>query len=413
MMGATSTTLGLGYVYWIVAARRYSIADVGLGGALVSLMTAASVISALGLHTSMVQTLPGADAHTFTRRVNGGLTAAAWTGLAAGAVVVAGLPAVIPEFRVLWHDPLLGSGLIVGVAAWTASNVLDYVAIAERASGNLLTRNTLFAVLKIPFLLAPLAVAAGASGIFGSWLISSLISMLAPMWMLRRRAARYLGFGLASRGTVAELLRVGARHHLLNLGNLTPLFVLPILVVGRLSATANAYFYAAWMSGVVFFMVSANVSQSLFAEGSHDPGRVRERAKASARLIAKLLVPLMLLFVVGGSTILSAFGPRYVTAGTGLLFVLILSAIPDAVTNVFVAVLRVEHRFALATIISAGSAVITLALAWALLPSLGIIGAGWAWLAAQLFGCVVVAADLIRARRNLRWQGARKQIASR
>jgi O-antigen/teichoic acid export membrane protein len=395
IMGATALTLALGYVYWIAAARGYTAAEVGLGSALISTMTAASVLSSFGLHTSMVQILPRADPERFTQTVNGALTAAACIGSLAGATAVAGLPLVVPTFRILWNEPLMGAALIMGVALWTTSSVLDYVATAERAAGNLLVRNASFAILKIPLLLTPVAVREGADGIFLSWLLAVVISLVVPVVMLRRRRHRYLGLRLGTRASVIEVLRVGTSHHLLNLGNLTPMFVLPIIVVGQLNATQNAYFYATWMTGVVFFMVSASVSQSLFAEGSHAPHDLMRQTRSSVLFTAGLLVPLSLIFVVGRSTILSAFGARYASAGTTLLLILTLSAFPDAVTNIYVAILRVTRRFVLGTLISAGSAAVTIVLSWILLPSLGIVGVGWAWLAAQLFGCLVVGVDVL------------------
>src|SRR5262249_41235131 len=59
MMAATAVNLALGYVYWIVAARAYSVQAVGLGAALLAAMTLAWTISSLGIGNSVVQLLPG------------------------------------------------------------------------------------------------------------------------------------------------------------------------------------------------------------------------------------------------------------------------------------------------------------------------------------------------------------------
>ena len=48
-------------------------------------------------------------------------------------------------------------------------------------------------------------------------------------------------------------------------------------------------------------------------------------------------------FVIGG-TLLSAFGTAYEHHAIGLLRIVLIAAIPDAVTNVYVAVLRVQGR---------------------------------------------------------------------
>jgi O-antigen/teichoic acid export membrane protein len=147
------------------------------------------------------------------------------------------------------------------------------------------------------------------------------------------------------------------------------------------------------MTCLIFFMVSAAISQSLFAEGSNSPEVLQTRVRSSVRLIALILGPCMFVFLVGGGRILSLFGPRYASEGSELLILLTISAIPDAVTNVYVAVLRVQRRLRFASVLNGSMAAITLSLSWLLLPSLGIVGAGWAWLIAQTAGSCAVAVD--------------------
>ena len=96
------------------------------------------------------------------------------------------------------------------------------------------------------------------------------------------------GFRLRLRGNAAgAALRAAAARRaatLITLGNALPLYLLPVIVVTRLSATANAYFYITWMVGGIFFMISSAVGSSLFAEGSNEPvapARAR-RARAPA-----------------------------------------------------------------------------------------------------------------------------------
>jgi O-antigen/teichoic acid export membrane protein len=73
-----------------------------------------------------------------------------------------------------------------------------------------------------------------------------------------------------------------------------------------------------------------------------------------------------------------------------LLLVLLASALPDAVTNVAVATLRIRGALRDATLLNGSMATIAVVGAWLLTPRLGIIGAGWAWLGAQLAGALVV-----------------------
>jgi O-antigen/teichoic acid export membrane protein len=109
-------------------------------------------------------------------------------------------------------------------------------------------------------------------------------------------------------------------------------------------------------------------------------------------LTAKLLLPAMITMALLGRYVLGVFGPQYAKAGIGLLLVLTLAAIPDAITNIQVAVLRVERRLRAAAILTCSMALVALIGGWALAPE-GITAIGVAWLAAQSLGSAWVAWD--------------------
>lgn len=67
-----------------------------------------------------------------------------------------------------------------------------------------------------------------------------------------------------------------------------------------------------------------------------------------------------------------------------------LSAFPDAVSNVAVATLRVRGRLNQAAALNAVIAAIAVAGTWFSTPPLGILGAGVSWLGAQLVGALAV-----------------------
>jgi O-antigen/teichoic acid export membrane protein len=164
--------------------------------------------------------------------------------------------------------------------------------------------------------------------------------------------------------------------------------VLPVLVVLRLGVTPNAYFYVTEMLGGVFFMISPSVSVAVFAEGVRTGADLRAVVVKALRVIAALLAPAIVVMVAGGRLILGLFGASYETAGYGLLVLLAIAALPDAVSNVAVSVFRVRRRLAYSSALNLGILVTTLAGAWVLMPPLGIAGVGVAWLGAQSLGAL-------------------------
>jgi len=177
-------------------------------------------------------------------------------------------------------------------------------------------------------------------------------------------------------------------HHLTSVGGAVTPLVLPVLVVLRLGATPNAYFYITWMMGGIFFTVSPSVSAALFAEGVRAHADLGSVAAKALRMIAVVLIPAMVVMIAGGRHILGLFGPSYAAAGYGLLVLLAISALPDAISNVAVAIFRVTERVGYSSLLNLGIMVVTLVSAWVLMPLLGIVGVGVAWLAAQMLGAI-------------------------
>ena len=277
---------------------------------------------------------------------------------------------------------------------WNVSTLLDQTFVAERSSGLMLIRNAVFSMVKIPLLVLPLLLwRVGALDIFASWVLAAIIASTGGLAVLVPRLGR--GYVHTLRGMVSQvrgMLSSFAGHHVINLGATAPMYLLPMLVTIRLSPAENAYFYITWMLGGIFFMISPAVAASLFAEGSHETNALFRKVRTSALVTSALLGPAMLAFLLGGRYIMAVFGLRYAQHGLPLLMLLIISAVPDAITNLCISVLRVQRRLRAAAGLNIGMAVLALALAWMLLPSLGIAGAGWAWLIAQTAGSVVVVA---------------------
>jgi O-antigen/teichoic acid export membrane protein len=394
IMASTLTGSVLGFAYWAVAARLFDAPAVGLAAGLVSAMTLVSTVATMGLHSGLTQELPVSDPHRWSILFTGSLAAGAATSALGGFVWFA-FPLISPGLAKGGVAALFL--FVLGAAGATVNFLLDYTFVAERAAEHMLARNAFFGLAKVAALVVAAAVLGkGAMDLFGSWVLVQVlvfglsagisVRSLRPDW---RPALR----GIAEE--MRRLIRTLAGHHLTTLGALLPMYVLPLEVVARVSPTANAWFYVTWMLCAPFLMVSPAVSSSLFAEGSHSPGHIRTAAGRSARTVAALLVPAAALYTLSGHALLSVFGRGYDAKGYPLLLVLVASAVPDAVTNVAVSVLRVERRLRQAAVLNVGMAVLALSLAWLLLPVMGIIGAGVAWLTAQTAGTAAVGVILM------------------
>ena len=391
-MSAVVVTSVLGYAYWVIAARLYSAYDVGLGAALISAVTLASLVSNLGLTSTLIYHLPRrANGHDWSLIVNAALLGGTATGLVAGAIMLVVLPSLSSQYAPIQDDPVFAFVLLVSVPLWTVGLVLDYAFIAERAAGGMLLRNAVFGFSKFPLIIIPVLLASrGSLWIFASWAVASAVSILMGAIVLMRLGRAYVPVVRGALGELRRMLGSMTGNHLTTLGGGIGLFILPTFVIIRLSVADNAYFYTTWMLGSLFFMVSSSVGNSLFAEGSHAAEELTQNVIRSIRIIAVLLAPAMLVYFVGGRYLLGVLGPEYPAHGLGLLLVLTAGAIPDAITNIYVSAERSQGRLKYCAALNICMAFITLALAWVLLPVFGIIGAGLAWLIAQSVGSLFV-----------------------
>ncbi|WP_433296088.1 lipopolysaccharide biosynthesis protein [Actinoplanes sp. CA-030573] len=400
IMASTVGTSGLGYLYWMVAARELPRPAIGTATALISAATVVSMVANLGLGHMFIQRLPGAPAAAWSRIVGAGLLLGCAATAAAAVAAVLVLPRIERNFGFL-NGPVAAAGLVATAVALTASMLLDYVFVAHRASQGMLWRNLALAVGKVVTLLGLTASGLTAGRLSGSaavvlaWTVPSLaVTVVTLRWSLSRLRPGYrLGGALAGAGLAGELAHVRGSltgHHLVNLAQAGPSALLPVLVTARLGAADNAHFYMAWMTASVLFMVSPAVAAALYAERTNAAGRSASLPRASLVTLAVIGLPAAALFLFGGR-ILALFSPGYAAGGGPLLKLLVLAALPDAITNLAVAHWRSQHRLRRCLRLNLLMAAACLTLTWLWLPSRGIEAAGFAWLAGQSAGALMVA----------------------
>lgn len=410
IMGATVSTAGLGYVYWVIAAHIFAKQDVGVSSAVVSMCTTISLLTYLGPSAMLIEQLPRSERSAeWTKNLYRVCSA---TAIATCVVTAAIAPAILisHNYRAFYAGPSSILIALAGAGGSTLVNLLGTAFVAARQASRLLIMQTLVSLSKL-LLLFPFAHA-GAMGLVDTWVISSFLGVAVGVcWLIPQMGlGRQPNYRSRRRAVGSELDRQGsrgpARHrrvrsmpdrtflrrlvgqHLTSVGGyLTPL-LLPVLVVMRLGAAANADFYVTWMMGSVFFMVSPSVSTAVFAEGVRVGSNLSKEVFKALRMTGWLLIPAIVVAIIGGRVILRMFGATYAEAGYELLVVLAISAIPDAVSNVAVAVCRVTGRFGYSASLNLGILLGALVGAWVLMPWLGINGVGIAWGGIQLLGAI-------------------------
>jgi len=394
---SSAATSGLGLVYWVLAARYYPAEIVGLGSAALSAMLLLSGIAQLSLNSVLVRFVPLAGRATPRLVIYSYLISAAMAAVISF-IFILGLDVWAPALRFIGASAGWQISFVLATVVWCIFALQDSVLTGLRQAVWIPLENTTFAVVKIVLLVA-LAGSLQSVGIFASWNVPVLLSLL-PINLLifTRLIPRYI----RATGEQAAPLAPGVIARFIGGNYLGSLFflasttLLPVIVANLLGASANAYFYPPWMIVTALQLVASNMSTSLTVEVAFDQSKLRAYSQRVLIQTVRLVVPIVIVVLMGAPLVLQVFGTNYATEGSALLRWLALGVLPNILVALFVSLARVQNRSGVIMIVQGALSVLTLGLSYLLLPIFGITGVGMAWLASQAIVALFLLPTLLR-----------------
>jgi len=388
LMLNTGVTALFGFFFWVVVARFYTEAEVGLGSAIISAMSLLSIISLVGLNISLVRFLPHSDKPQ--ELINSCYTLGGIISLVIAGIFLAGLGFWSPALAFVTKNGIFASAFIVFTILWTLHGLVNYTFVARRRAGFVLSKNTIFSVVKVPLPII-FVLFFRTFGIVASWGVAMAVALAVSIFMFLPRVQHsYKPVPTLKLNLLKDMWRYSGGNYLADLFSTCLPFILPLMVVNLLGAEQNAYFYIGWMIAALLFAIPLAVSQSLFAEGSHFEDKLKENVTKSLKFTYLLLVPAVIVLILVGKWVLLAFGQSYSLNALHLLWVLSLSSLPLALTHIYTGILRVTGRIKELIAIWGFIALGTLLASYLIMPVTGIIGIGYAWLGAQTVVAIYV-----------------------
>jgi O-antigen/teichoic acid export membrane protein len=395
-------TSALGFIYWLLVARLFTAEDVGRASALISSIIFLSAIAQLGLRPAMGRLVPVAGARTAPLVLFGYLASAAvavTVGLAFALVVpllVRGeLEAVVAA------SPLHSAVVVVSVLFWSLFNLEDGVLTGLRRAEWVAISNALFAIAKIGFaVFLGITTMRDWTGILLSWVVPMGVTVLLVGVLL---FYRFIPQHAALRPESSSLIRLGPIIRFTVPDYLGYLFVLayptllPVMVIAQLAPASAAHFYIVWLIASTLQLVPLQLVVSLTVETAAAPDSFHTRARRLLLQIARILVPVGVVLMVGAPFILGAFGAGYAESGSDPLRLLILGLAPFTINVLYFGYARVQAR---TRGILAGQAFLALSilgLSALLLPRVGLVGVGLAYLLGQTCLALTVSATALRS----------------
>jgi len=388
----TAVTTGLGFFFWMVVARFYTVYEVGVGSAIISAVYFLALLSTLGLDVAIIRFLPKSQKPV--ELINSCLTLNGIMALVIGGIFIAGLSLWSPKLVFVRENAMFILAFLLFTFGWTLSGMIGSIFIAKRRAEFNLAKNTIFSLLKIPLPIL-LVLFFHAFGIVSSWGIATGIAVAVCLFFfLPRVQESYKPVPNLNLNIVKNIWKYSVGNYLVSILAATPSFILPIMIVNRLSGEQNAYFYIAWTIASILFSIPFAASQSLFAEGSHSEDKLRINANKAFKFALVLLVPAIILLVVLGKWLLLLFGASYSSNALTLLWILGSSSIFVGINSIYYTILLVRHRIKELLVLRGLIAIAVLATSVLIMPAMGIVGIGYAWLGAQALVTIYVALSI-------------------
>jgi O-antigen/teichoic acid export membrane protein len=382
LMLSTFVVAGSGLVFWVIVTRTHNAATVGLATTLLSVSGLLSLLGLAGFDTTFVRFLPKSDRKN--DYINSGFIIV--TGISVVLAVGMGivLPMLSPSLSVLSNGWAFLS--FVFFTAVTALNVLtNAVFLAFKHARSIFVINTLFSIVKAGLPL--LAFHGNATTIFALAGVAQLIGLvLSIAWMVRRFGYKFSPKLHAD--TVRVVRKFSLSVYTSSILNLLPPTLLPLIIVHLMGPANAAYYYMAFTLAGILYTIAYACMQSVFAEGSHNEAAIKQHVAKAAKVVIFLLVPAALFTLIFSNLLLATFGGEYAAKASILLQLFAVSALPVAIYSALGAIFKVTKNLRGIITMNIVYSVVILGSSYVLIPRLGLLAVGWAWLIGNLAACL-------------------------
>lgn len=376
------SVLGIGY--WMLAARYYTTEAVGINSATIAAMTFLASVARLYLDGALIRFLPRSGA-TATRFIKYSYMISGLAAVLASTIFLIGLNVWAPALGFLSASPLLAVVFVMATVAYTIFVEQDGVLTGLRQAKWVPVENMAYAIVKL-VLLVVLAHSAPRYGIFLSWVIPLIFSLIPVNWLIfLKLLPKHIRQNLEPETDIGatKIVRYAGGLYIGYLFSMASTQLLPLMVLRIQGSTAAAHFTLPWMIITSMQVVVPSLMGSMIVEASRDQTKLVKYSRQAFMQIARILVPAILILLIGAPYLLHFFGKSYASDSTTLLRLLSLAAIPQMFIGLYLGIARVRRSIGGVIAVHATSLMIVPTLSYFFLTRFGITGVGMAWLINQ------------------------------
>ena len=395
IMSGTIVSAGLGFVFWVVAARVLPQAEVGRDGALVAAMVALAAASQLNLAATLPRFLPQLRGHA-SRVVGMALGVCSLAGLLAAVTFSLVVPSLTDSLENAGDEPALFILFAAGVVLMTLMAVQDAALAGVRRAGWLPVEQLIYNGLRVAALV--LAAIIGLDhGIMVAWVVPLVLVLpisarLLFTGALPAHAAREREGDTATPAFTRTLLaRFVAADSVAFLMRQATAAVMPILVLAYVGPVEAAAFTVPFALVIAFDLLFFGAATSLTIEGAQHGARLGVLIR---ELLRRFLVPTLAiaaLLAVAAPVALLPFGSDYSSDGATALRFLALGSAVRALLVLTEVLQRLRGFLRPVLAFSAIALIGVAAMGPPLIDAHGIAGGGAAWFFAHALALAAVA----------------------
>ena len=358
---------GSGFFFWVIAARLFTVEQVGFAAALISSLGLVLLFSRFGFDFSIIRFFA---LENNERIVNTCLTVTTISCFLVGIIYILLSKFMVPSMFL--HDSAIYAMtfLLISIANSVACMTGD-VFVANRKADLYFTQNFFIVFRIVP--LVPF-VFLGTFGIFMSLGLGYLTAALFGLVALRRY---FVGIHFdMDLDFVRRSFRFSSSNYLASIMSAAPTLIIPIMVLNMLGEAEAAKYYIVLSISNLVLIIPNSLGTSLFVECSHGERLGNNVLRAGAVTIA-LLVPAVIMLLLIGDKLLGLLKGEYVEA-FGLLRLITLSSFPIAIYSLFIPIQNVRMRVESIVMLNALRCALLLGLSYMFIYQYGILGAGYA-----------------------------------
>jgi O-antigen/teichoic acid export membrane protein len=343
--------MGMGFLFWVVAARSAGVSEVGLAVATVSAVLLSTQLALLGVGSAVITQLPR-ESGEGSGLLDTAFTIVLISGALVGFAYLAVTARFSPELAGVFAEPGYALLFVVATIFGTVMICFDQVSVAIDMAHQQATRYAVTGGLTVALVLAGGAALGHlrAAPLFACWALGSVVACAMGAVQL----ARSIGYRFRPARDLrraGRLLRIGTPNQLLTLTERLPPLIVPVLVADLIAPQVAAYWYPVWMMAWGIYVAPIMVGLVQFADIVRRPEDIRSTAAAALRWSLIIGGPLAVVVAAAAEPLLNLLGAAYAQASVTALRVLVLGLLPYALIQSYNASCRALNRLREAVIV--------------------------------------------------------------